>query len=137
MTREIPSSSCLGGPLFCLFPLSSFYLLFRAMASIGSPATDAGANPKMQPLMEVRGEQKFIANSHSTTSPSVFRRLLVVRAINAYWLLTFFQPDEYFQALEPAWQMAFGDASGAWITWVCIYMCVLVYLSGWLAGWLW
>jgi hypothetical protein len=31
---------------------------------------------------------------------------------------TFFQPDEYFQSLEPAWQIAFGEDQGAWITWV-------------------
>lgn len=30
---------------------------------------------------------------------------------------TFFQPDEYFQALEPAWNLAFGPDSGAWMTW--------------------
>jgi phosphatidylinositol glycan class B len=33
-------------------------------------------------------------------------------------LRTFFQPDEFFQSLEPAWQLAFGDTSNAWITWV-------------------
>lgn len=42
------------------------------------------------------------------------------RLINAYYVQTFFQPDEYFQALEPAWQLAFGRAGGAWITWVRI-----------------
>lgn len=44
--------------------------------------------------------------------------LLVFRCINALAVRTFFQPDEYFQSLEPAWQMAFGPQSGAWITWV-------------------
>ncbi|KAL2068751.1 hypothetical protein VTL71DRAFT_15089 [Oculimacula yallundae] len=43
--------------------------------------------------------------------------LLVFRCVNALAVRTFFQPDEYFQALEPAWQMAFGPQSGAWITW--------------------
>ncbi|KAK0109629.1 glycosylphosphatidylinositol anchor biosynthesis [Cadophora gregata] len=43
--------------------------------------------------------------------------LLVFRCINALAVRTFFQPDEYFQSLEPAWQMAFGPQSGAWITW--------------------
>lgn len=32
---------------------------------------------------------------------------------------TWFQPDEFYQALEPAWALAFGKESGAWITWVC------------------
>ncbi|KAI0603282.1 Alg9-like mannosyltransferase family-domain-containing protein [Biscogniauxia sp. FL1348] len=39
------------------------------------------------------------------------------RVINAVCVRTFFQPDEYFQALEPAWHMVFGDDSGAWLTW--------------------
>ncbi|CZR58100.1 related to dolichyl-phosphate-mannose-glycolipid alpha-mannosyltransferase [Phialocephala subalpina] len=43
--------------------------------------------------------------------------LLVFRCVNAALVWTFFQPDEYFQSLEPAWQMAFGSQSGAWITW--------------------
>lgn len=42
------------------------------------------------------------------------------RLLNALTIATFFQPDEYFQALEPAWQMAFGSDSGAWITWVSV-----------------
>lgn len=44
--------------------------------------------------------------------------LLAFRNVNALAVKTFFQPDEYFQSLEPAWQAAFGEGSGAWITWV-------------------
>ena len=44
--------------------------------------------------------------------------LLFFRFINALCVRTFFQPDEYFQALEPAWSIAFGGNSGAWLTWV-------------------
>jgi hypothetical protein len=44
--------------------------------------------------------------------------LLALRITNALSIKTFFQPDEYFQSLEPAWQIAFGSESGAWITWV-------------------
>ncbi|KAL1624461.1 glycosylphosphatidylinositol anchor biosynthesis [Diplodia seriata] len=40
-----------------------------------------------------------------------------MRIVNALTTRTFFQPDEFFQSLEPAWQMAFGEQSGAWITW--------------------
>jgi hypothetical protein len=43
---------------------------------------------------------------------------LVFRFVNALCVRTFFQPDEYFQALEPAWSIAFGADSGAWLTWV-------------------
>ena len=46
--------------------------------------------------------------------------LIASRLLSALVLQTFFQPDEYFQALEPAWQLAFGQDSGAWITWVSV-----------------
>ena len=49
---------------------------------------------------------------------ALFAIILGIRLINALTLATFFQPDEYFQSLEPAWQIAFGEDSGAWITWV-------------------
>lgn len=48
----------------------------------------------------------------------IFWLLLGLRILNALTTQTFFQPDEFFQSLEPAWQMAFGEQSGAWITWV-------------------
>jgi hypothetical protein len=44
--------------------------------------------------------------------------LVVFRLINTSLIRTFFQPDEYFQSLEPAWQKAFGPDSGAYTTWV-------------------
>ncbi|KAI0128473.1 Alg9-like mannosyltransferase family-domain-containing protein [Xylariales sp. AK1849] len=43
--------------------------------------------------------------------------LFAFRLVNVICTHTFFQPDEYFQALEPAWQMVFGLNSGAWMTW--------------------
>nr|POE82369.1 gpi mannosyltransferase 3 [Quercus suber] len=59
-------------------------------------------------------------NASRTTSSTilVFAVLLAYRLINAFTIRTFFQPDEYFQSLEPAWSIAFGQGSGAWITWV-------------------
>ncbi|KAF2998184.1 glycosylphosphatidylinositol anchor biosynthesis [Curvularia kusanoi] len=47
----------------------------------------------------------------------VLALLLAFRTVNALTLRTFFQPDEFFQSLEPAWQLAFGGTSNAWITW--------------------
>lgn len=44
--------------------------------------------------------------------------LIALRLLNAFTLNTFFQPDEFFQSLEPAWRIAFGPDSGAWMTWV-------------------
>ncbi|TQW00440.1 hypothetical protein V2A60_001520 [Cordyceps javanica] len=46
-----------------------------------------------------------------------FTDVLLVRLVNALSIATFFQPDEYFQSLEPAWKLAFGSESGAWLTW--------------------
>ena len=52
-------------------------------------------------------------------SQNILLFLIAFRILNALSIKTFFQPDEYFQSLEPAWQIAFGEGSGAWITWVC------------------
>ncbi len=49
---------------------------------------------------------------------TVLAALVLIRAVNGWSLRTFFQPDEYFQSLEPAWAIAFGPDSGAWLTWV-------------------
>ncbi|KAI1432339.1 glycosyltransferase family 22 protein [Xylaria sp. CBS 124048] len=43
--------------------------------------------------------------------------IFAVRFTNALCVRTFFQPDEYFQVLEPAWQLIYGNNSGAWLTW--------------------
>ena len=60
-------------------------------------------------------------NHHGTQehiTQNVFLFLIAFRVLNALCVRTFFQPDEYFQSLEPAWEIAFGKESGAWITWV-------------------
>ncbi len=56
----------------------------------------------------------------ASTSQNILLFLVAFRIINALSVRTFFQPDEYFQSLEPAWEIAFGADSGAWITWVRI-----------------
>ncbi|KAJ5480696.1 GPI mannosyltransferase 3 [Penicillium diatomitis] len=48
---------------------------------------------------------------------NVFLFLVAFRLLNALAVRTFFQPDEFFQSLEPAWQIAFGKDQGAWVTW--------------------
>lgn len=53
-----------------------------------------------------------------STSKNIWWFLVAFRILNALSIRTFFQPDEYFQSLEPAWDIAFGPNSGAWITWV-------------------
>ncbi|KAK2794137.1 glycosylphosphatidylinositol anchor biosynthesis [Onygenales sp. PD_12] len=53
----------------------------------------------------------------TSTPQNILLFLIAFRALNALCVRTFFQPDEFFQSLEPAWQIAFGKNSGAWITW--------------------
>ncbi|KAL1957523.1 hypothetical protein VTO42DRAFT_5749 [Malbranchea cinnamomea] len=53
--------------------------------------------------------------SHSAHNILLF--LVAFRILNALTVRTFFQPDEFFQSLDPAWAIAFGKDSGAWITW--------------------
>ncbi|RCI16936.1 hypothetical protein L249_2985 [Ophiocordyceps polyrhachis-furcata BCC 54312] len=48
---------------------------------------------------------------------TVLTALVAVRLVNAWSIATFFQPDEFFQALEPAWGLAFGPHSHPWLTW--------------------
>lgn len=54
----------------------------------------------------------------ATTAQDILLFLIAFRILNALTIRTFFQPDEFFQSLEPAWEIAFGAHSGAWITWV-------------------
>ena len=66
---------------------------------------------------------------HAITARDVFLFLLAFRILNALSIKTFFQPDEYFQSLEPAWQIAFGPDSGAWITWVSPTLSCMVFTN--------
>jgi GPI mannosyltransferase 3 len=62
----------------------------------------------------------FAPDRKTEHTTGIWYLILIIRIINGLCVATFFQPDEYFQSLEPAWQMAFGNQSGAWITWVGI-----------------
>ncbi|KAG0124191.1 mannosyltransferase [Tuber indicum] len=44
----------------------------------------------------------------------IFFTILSFRLLNALTIRTFFQPDEFFQSLEPAWKMVFDEG---WLTW--------------------
>lgn len=68
-------------------------------------------------------ERHSAAAPGNASSLHVFLLLLALRILNALTTRTFFQPDEFFQSLEPAWQMAFGEQGAAWITWVCHHPC--------------
>ena len=71
---------------------------------------------------------------HVTVSRDIFAFLVAFRILNALSTRTFFQPDEYFQSLEPAWKIAFGEDGGAWITWVGLRRFVALQSSSWLTG---
>lgn len=59
----------------------------------------------------------FSLFARKISNDDVWKFLIIYRCINACLVRTFFQPDEFYQSLEPAWHMAFGTNSGAWITW--------------------
>ncbi|KAH0542220.1 hypothetical protein FGG08_003342 [Glutinoglossum americanum] len=65
----------------------------------------------------LRGQQRVGHPAETFSSRNILLFIVAFRILNSLSLQTFFQPDEYFQSLEPAWQMAFGKDSGAWITW--------------------
>lgn len=78
-----------------------------------------GAHGTKATITSPTGEQdaRPLSDTHRAPTQNVLVLLLALRTVNALTLNTFFQPDEYFQSLEPAWQLAFGPSSGAWITW--------------------
>lgn len=79
-----------------------------------------------------RVPQDEISNDFVFEPQNVLLFLLALRLFNALTVHTFFQPDEYFQALEPAWKLAFGEGAGAWITWVRLthfYIYICFYFS--------
>lgn len=81
-----------------------------------------GAHGTKATITSPTGEQdaRPLSDTHRAPTQNVLVLLLALRIVNALTLSTFFQPDEYFQSLEPAWQLAFGPSSGAWITWVWV-----------------
>jgi len=44
----------------------------------------------------------------------IFLALVLIRLINSLTICTFFQPDEYYQSLEPAWKFVFGYGETTW-----------------------
>jgi GPI mannosyltransferase 3 len=70
---------------------------------------------------ETRGHaDKRIASLIAQQAREALAVIFAIRFANAFTVRTFFQPDEYFQVLEPAWQWIYGSDSGAWLTWVSI-----------------
>ena len=81
------------------------------------PEVTGTANGSAPDKQTVRlGSVKHLSNTAIARDILLF--LIAFRILDALCVRTFFQPDEYFQSLEPAWQIAFGPESGGWITWV-------------------
>ncbi|KAK3301591.1 glycosyltransferase family 22 protein [Chaetomium strumarium] len=82
--------------------------------------SDAAAPPGAADKLDSK-RGKTHAQMHAQVAAAqvhdVLSLLLAFRFLNALCMRSFFQPDEYFQALEPAWSIAFGSGSGAWLTW--------------------
>lgn len=77
--------------------------------------SNSAAKPEKEAGQQLDNALHHLVNDYM--SSDILKALLVFRFLNALSVVTFFQPDEYYQSLEPAWQMAFGSDSGAWITW--------------------
>jgi phosphatidylinositol glycan class B len=92
------------------------------MDLVREPTTISDRPPAVSKVVKPGEHVKKPGNYHKTVyeeqAKDFLKLLFGFRLINALLVATFFQPDEYFQALEPGWQIAFGSNSGAWITWV-------------------
>jgi GPI mannosyltransferase 3 len=82
----------------------------------------SGASSNTNGELKAPRERQSARRAHFSAAQDIFLFLVAFRILNALTVRTFFQPDEYFQSLEPAWQMAFGKDSGAWITWACLLL---------------
>jgi GPI mannosyltransferase 3 len=87
--------------------------------------SSAPASPKADGSTDKQAQQKTVSSQipealrqRGPSGRDVLLFLITSRLLNALVVQTFFQPDEYFQSLEPAWDLAFGSDAGAWITWV-------------------
>ena len=84
---------------------------------IASPHIDHGEKEAESTIAQTP-KQRVIHAFEDHAAQNILLFLIAFRILNALSIQTFFQPDEYFQSLEPAWQLAFGSDSGSWITWV-------------------
>ena len=85
--------------------------------------------PPPKQKLEALDENGLHPLVNQQTANDVWWALLVFRFMNSLLVWTFFQPDEYFQSLEPAWDMAFGPQSRAWITWACAHFPFFILLD--------
>ena len=97
------------------------------------PLPEKGLRRETGPLKKMK-KTSYHAEVEKQENLDILYLMLAFRFINALLVQTFFQPDEYFQSLEPAWQIAFGADSGAWITWVSILPLIMRILTNMKSG---
>ena len=90
----------------------------KSPAPPASPKADIQTNGPVQQQKEAYNKPDGTELKQGPSGHDVLLFLIGSRLLNALVIQTFFQPDEYFQSLEPAWELAFGAEAGAWITWV-------------------
>ncbi|KAE8133876.1 GPI mannosyltransferase 3 [Aspergillus pseudotamarii] len=102
----------------------------RSSSSSSSSSHASWTSTTTSPSSRLRPPPPSTTTSTSRPSPArtttvstshVFLFLIAFRLLNAVSLRTFFQPDEFFQSLEPAWQTANGDT-------ICGLPSILCYL---------
>lgn len=108
-------------PSACSLKLSTWSFVSMSTTSSSSLSqASTKINGESAPPEEPKSRPRQVLKHavQATTAQDVLLFLIAFRILNALTIKTFFQPDEFFQSLEPAWQMVFGSQSGAWITWV-------------------
>ncbi|KAE8163669.1 GPI mannosyltransferase 3 [Aspergillus tamarii] len=84
-------------------------------------STTTSPSSRLRPPPPPSSSPPSPSRTTTVSTSHVFLFLVALRLINALSLRTFFQPDEFFQSLEPAWQTANGDT-------ICDLPSILCYL---------
>jgi hypothetical protein len=80
---------------------------------MNSPARLSPRNTRAPPL-RIKRRQSPLDDAHVLFDRRVFLVLLCIRVFNSLTVQTFFQPDEYYQSLEPAWKLVYGYGETTW-----------------------
>lgn len=99
---------------------SSRQTMSTSSSDLSGALTEANGDVKAPKERHARNRKAGAHDTQYASARDVLLFLVGFRILNALTIRTFFQPDEYFQSLEPAWHMVFGRDSGAWITWVSL-----------------
>lgn len=80
-----------------------------------SPPTGLTSRKGRVPPLRIKRRSSTPDNTQVTLQDRrILLGLLCIRIFNALTINTFFQPDEYYQSLEPAWKLVFGYGETTW-----------------------